>query len=752
MNGLQTARSAAFIISLSSGSFAQPALELTTEETNLTPRIWHSNNRNYEQLSESIAELYINLYNGGALPVTKVEVGELGETPSQLMFEKGYFDGSYFPPAMDALICDLNPDHCTRERRAVDFSISSRPTQHIALTEPTTGTWTVQPGEQILVPSLQFDAFTDFTLHSIDQNVDLPGLVVSTTRGCSEFEEICQARIVAENRLLDGIFEDEFSGELYIPTYSLSANLSKQQYVEINTELAAELPPGVTAMLTEQFQPELDDRSNQAIIQILEAAHAEPILRSEKFKASPGSRLAPERQNEIVDRAIRLPGGIAENVTQPWSAVTFNSTVPTSVSSSIQNIHAIHNLPFDTRTAMPDDLAAQINIAVLDGRFSEDACGLTDRFSILYADGDGRISRANPAGCEEDMLFDPSQTLAKSEHGSHVVGIIGSSFEDKIFGANPYAHILGIELPVSDANVLAEQASVVGRMQAGDDQFRPVVYNLSLGYRRDANVGGSADRLLEFIEKKKNAALFVVAAGNGPNGQAGANLRHGCDIRPACADFPNVITVVSAEMAGDDAVRANYSNFHPTEFDIAAIGTNVPSVVTRTQIRNGSGTSQAAPHVAAAASLLMNRHRMPPAMVKRRVIACSNVEFGLIGGGGGLLDIGCMLSVDSDLLVTQGQTMRGRVIRSEPSLLEFDSLDGGPKAVFPFSNILAIGRKDNEFIVFTATGSDGIVANSGLIPAVQNPAPIFKFRAVDSNAIISIPLADLGRWVQGITQ
>ena len=734
-----------FWIQLAASGMAQGIVELDASDDGTASRIWHANNRSFEQLSERVSDLYVSLYNGGALPVTKIAVNE-GDTPSEIMVDKGYFHGSYFPLKLDALLCDLNPYSCSRNRRPIDVGEDSHaPIAHIAFTVPERGTWSIKPGDELLVPALEFSKFIDYTAHNVSSSNRLEKIVTDHTRGCESFDDACRKKILSQNRLVDGVFDENFVGKLYLPTYSLRANLSAKSYLQINLDLAKDMPVGITALLTEQYFP--DDGTNlPALIEDLEKTTGKLINTLEVKSGEQAEALGPGTSNEIIDRAINLPGGISGSVNAPWSKV-FRFSVPDNVATIVRNIHAYHNYPYSSPNDIPDDLAGRINVAVVDEHFSDDPCGFSQRFQILRQQGNGQLISVVNNNCSGTMEFDPTGKVGRFEHGTHVAGIIGSFFEGMVFGGNPYAHILGVEIPVSNANVIAEQEQLVARLALADDQIEPVVYNLSIGYPRNKNVGGSADRLIEFMEKKENAALFVVAAGNGPNNGDGADLQHGCDIRPACASLPNVLTVVAASASGNNVQRARYSNFNTNHFHIAAIGTDVPSIVSGSQLRMTSGTSQATPHVAAAASLLMKRFRILPSRAKQRIIACSNVEHGLIGGIGGLLDVSCIVNGDTDLIVRNGIENRGRVVRLEPARLAFDRVDGGPEAVFSSDGILAIGKHDNEFIVFTTTGRDDITSVSGLIPSQQDAGAIIKFKD-KSNNILDIPLSEIDRWVK----
>lgn len=727
---------------------AQSSFDLPAEDGSSSAREWQSENRNYQQLSKEVADLYVALYNGGALPVHKI-LDSKGKTIGDLMYELGYFRGSYFPLSLDALACDINPTQCSRELVAVGSSFVA-PTEHIALSVPTGGRWKNGPGDEVLLPAIKFVELINYSLHKIEPGDSLQEIVVDITRGCEKYDSACVAKIESKNRLLSGLFDKDFSGELFLPTLALRANLSNSEYHGVTEKHASSMEPGFLGLLVEQFShnatPEFDIDLQRLIDEAAATSRGLIVLKGET-PPEDNAVLTIGEQNLHLDRAIRQPDSISGNVSSSISKI-FKWSVPDVVSTSVNDLHAFHRNPFRKVEDIPDELKGRIDVAILDEHFDVETCGLQQRFAV-YDKNNGWSESSGDAECDIDFGFNLNDKIKRSDHGTHIAGIIGSLIDGEAIGVNPFAHIVGIEIPVSQVNETISQTEIVDRLKLADDQYQPVVYNLSIGYRRDTNNGGQADRILEYIRESKNSALFVVAAGNGANGANGVNLKDGCDLLPACASLPNLITVVAATPQGGSVKRASYSHFNDKQFHIAAIGTDVASLVSSNEFRVASGTSQAAPYVAAAASLLMKKHRMLPVRVKQRIVACSNVEHGLIGGIGGLLDVGCLLEVDSDLLMFDGSESKGIVIRAKADSLKYFPIDGGPEILFSFDSILAIARENNNtFTVFKTRDFDDVESISGLLPSADEDM-ILLFKNQDDQ-IIEVKVDELDRWVRRV--
>jgi subtilisin family serine protease len=239
-----------------------------------------------------------------------------------------------------------------------------------------------------------------------------------------------------------------------------------------------------------------------------------------------------------------------------------------------------------------------------------------------YPKGDRRYATAKvivarsfpPPGADwryAKLPFDPTE----SEHGTHVAGIAAGDHDVTAPGPNgplelsgvaPHAYIGNyrvLTIPTSDFGLDGNSPEIVaGIEQAVRDGMN--VINLSLG---EPEMTPSRDIVVQAIDAAAKAGVVpVIAAGNDFD-----VLGPGSIDSPGAA--PMAITAAAATKGG---VIAEFSSGGPAPIslglkpDVSAPGVGILSSVPR---RDGlwqyfDGTSMAAPHVAGAAALLLERH------------------------------------------------------------------------------------------------------------------------------------------------
>ncbi len=174
-------------------------------------------------------------------------------------------------------------------------------------------------------------------------------------------------------------------------------------------------------------------------------------------------------------------------------------------------------------------------------------------------------------------------------HGTHVAGIIGARGDNDrgISGLCWKTNIVSVRI------LDAEGRGYVAQQVAG------IEYALRVGAKViNCSFGGpdSSQAMRDAIaEAKRQGALIVAAAGNdGVNADA-------TPFYPAAYPDSNVLSVA----ATDDRDRlASFSNFGATTVDLAAPGDAIGSTYLGSKYVYLSGTSMAAPYVAAAAAML----------------------------------------------------------------------------------------------------------------------------------------------------
>ncbi|KAE8766147.1 S8 family peptidase [Georgenia thermotolerans] len=177
-------------------------------------------------------------------------------------------------------------------------------------------------------------------------------------------------------------------------------------------------------------------------------------------------------------------------------------------------------------------------------------------------------------------VFDAFGGTGKDDngHGTHVAGTIGG----KTVGVAKDVRLAGVKVLDASGNG-AYSAIIAGLDYVAKNSPGPAVANLSLGGPNSAALNTAVENL------SASGVAVVVAAGN--------EGRNAANVSPASA--PSAITVAATDKNDD---RAAYSNYGPV-VDLYAPGTAITSTFLGRKYATGSGTSMAAPHVAAVAAL-----------------------------------------------------------------------------------------------------------------------------------------------------
>ncbi|MDQ6598896.1 peptidase S8 [Bacillus salipaludis] len=170
-------------------------------------------------------------------------------------------------------------------------------------------------------------------------------------------------------------------------------------------------------------------------------------------------------------------------------------------------------------------------------------------------------------------------------HGTHVSGIIAASANNgySMAGISPSAKILPVKVLDSSGSGDTEQIAL-GILYAADHGAK--VINLSLG--------GPYSRTIEYALQYANKKNITVVAASGNDGFEEVSY-------PASSKY--VIAVGSTNRLN---VVSDFSNYGEG-LDLVAPGSDIPSLVPNGNVTYASGTSMAAPHVSAVASLLLSQ-------------------------------------------------------------------------------------------------------------------------------------------------
>ncbi|MDR4889482.1 S8 family peptidase [Fredinandcohnia sp. QZ13] len=207
-------------------------------------------------------------------------------------------------------------------------------------------------------------------------------------------------------------------------------------------------------------------------------------------------------------------------------------------------------------------------------------------------------------------------------HGTHVAGIIASQTNNHegTAGITWFNPIMPVKVMGSDGygSTFDIARGIIWATDHGAD-----VINLSLG-----NYQGSK-LLKQAVEYAyKHDVVMVAASGNDNSSQPSY---------PSA--YPQVLSVAAVDLNGDKADFSNYGDY----IDVAAPGVTIPSTYIDEQYAALSGTSMAAPHVAALAALMRS---INPNLSNKEImdmIKGTSLDLGKAGKdiyfGEGLIDI-----------------------------------------------------------------------------------------------------------------
>ena len=190
--------------------------------------------------------------------------------------------------------------------------------------------------------------------------------------------------------------------------------------------------------------------------------------------------------------------------------------------------------------------------------------------------------------------------LDENAHGTHTAGLAAAKFDANADGKRN-------KIMVLQSHDALGNASMWQLVQALDYALRhgAQIVNMSLAYLSPVNASGKPtvmEYLMEFA-KVQRGTLFVAAAGNDSlDVDQPLALADGTPVRYFPANLPNDNLIVVAAGTCSNAL-APFSNFGATSVDLAAPGLDIYSAILGGNYGYLTGTSMAAPHVAAAAAL-----------------------------------------------------------------------------------------------------------------------------------------------------
>jgi len=210
-------------------------------------------------------------------------------------------------------------------------------------------------------------------------------------------------------------------------------------------------------------------------------------------------------------------------------------------------------------------------IAVADTGVDHTLADLSDK--VLVEKGKNFVDRSD-------------DTMDDNGHGTHVSSIITANSDNhySIAGVNPFVKILPIKVLDSSGSGDTEQIAY-GIMYAADHGAK--VLNLSLG--------GPYSRTIEYAMQYASKKGVTIIAASGNDGMEEVSY-------PASSKY--AIAVGSTNRLD---IVSDFSNYGKG-LDLVAPGSDIPALLPDGNVTYMSGTSMAAPHVAAVAGLLLSQN------------------------------------------------------------------------------------------------------------------------------------------------
>ena len=567
---------------------------------------WRSETRDGTELALALERLYVTLYNTGNLRTTEItDRKDTGHVVVDILRSHGLFFGDFLPAGVDAVMCDLNPETCWRTKTVVPPAKMGKIGDHVGGYQKTQGRWANGPDKALRIPDLTFEQYVTIAEVPYRQGDRLDEVGRTSKVDCTAFGVPCQEVVHRLNR------------SLFDPRRDQTKSAVTQLKVPVQ---------GLKTIL---------------LLTGAEGSRLKRSLESLNFSKYQTVDTSPDWQRGFANEyRLYLKGKSPADLA--FSALKDN--LLSFGSSSLQSLEnpqfrAVRPLlelirhPFATSNAFPEALRQPIPVAVFDTRFDKEHCGLKDGVETDDSlAGQALLASDRPAPAECGSLRD--DVSVAEDHGTHVAGIISASLNRQgIVGLGPYAKLKYVALDATSLQGPEYRSRVADKLfTLGFNPGNSVkIANISWQYTNQANL----DMIKRRIDDLKENTLFVVAAGNS-NKELTEN---GCNDYPACfGDLPNVLVVGGLDRSSAPPKLWNKSSDVGSNWGrtvaLGAVAEDVLSTTNRSYTGRMSGTSQAAPQVTAAASLLYSVYKsqheidapvLLPIRVKNRLIYTSDL-------------------------------------------------------------------------------------------------------------------------------
>jgi subtilisin family serine protease len=592
--------------------------------------VWLSSSDNAPDFAEELTRFYLSLFNTKRLSLRFISL-EKPLSLDEVLRQNNLIIGPKVPLGVESLICDLNRTLCDRDRsvslktgtisNALSSTIQGVPPSPIK-------SWSVAPGSLVVIPEVRIERLSKWIIFDKDDTESVADIVVNSLGGCDQFDENCRRNILLNNSVKIDFADPQWTGPLSLPVIAARAWVDTR--IAAPSSIQSSTPGGApTSALaptpgTGDYKGLPNWSVNRSIGKYVDnpATNSKAVIDQFRFN---------------VPSALQ---GRLYSIEEDTADDNVSLVVPKDFEAQRELIVKLTDFPYGTLGAYPATVQGG-NIAVLDGWIDKAHCALSSQAIEVQNDGDPAETQTE-RNCNETQKADEDK-----DHGTHVLGIIASRTSDGAeFGLNPFAHVITKQVDFSSLNAsdfnaqqrLVDLAQFIATVHA---QHNVTIVNMSWGYVKTTP---GPDPLETAIAGDRYSVLFVVAAGN-----QGVDTTSICDVRPACFDFPNVISVgaLSNNLETTHFLTRNNSTIsnYGQRVDIVAPGEDVLSTIRFGRFGKLSGTSQAAPVVTAVASMLQAELQLSPIEIKNRLIYCSDLRPGVSNKlFGGVLNAECTLN------------------------------------------------------------------------------------------------------------
>ena len=206
-----------------------------------------------------------------------------------------------------------------------------------------------------------------------------------------------------------------------------------------------------------------------------------------------------------------------------------------------------------------------------------------------------------------DFINDDNEAFDDQGHGTHVSGIIAAEADNdySMTGINQSTKILPVK--VLDASGYGDTEQIAYGILYATDQGADII-NMSLG--------GGYSRVLEYAMRYANERGVTIVAASGNDGWEEVSY-------PASSKY-----AIAVGATNKLDLVSDYSSYGK-DLDLVAPGTDIPSLLPDGNVTLMSGTSMAAPHVAAVAGVLksINPDLTPGQLENLLTASADDVEF-----------------------------------------------------------------------------------------------------------------------------